>query len=225
MQHSAGLLCAVTQLHKRAQKSTSDGAFGNDHTEPSFVTICARCRTWRLPRGVNSRTMHTHLLEAIPKSRAFRIEVCESLSRSPLFKDWSWEELDTLSSYMTGYRAKAGDLLFQEGDVGDAMGLLLTGAIEVRKHDTAGLAQVVTQIVAGRTFGEMAVIDGEKRSATCVATEPCVLALLPKAQFERILAVNEALGIKLLLRVTRMLSERLRKVSGALVDFLSKDAA
>ncbi len=173
---------------------------------------------------INWCTMLTHSLEAIPKSRAFRIEVCESLSRSPLFKDWSWDELDTLSSYMAGYRAKAGDLLFEEGDDGDAMGLLLSGQIEVKKQDTAGIAQFVTHIVAGRTFGEMAAIDGEKRSATCIATEPCVLALLPKVQFDRILTANEALGIKLLLRVTRLLSERLRKVNGALVDFLSKDA-
>lgn len=168
--------------------------------------------------------MHTHSLEAIPKSRAFRIEVCESLSRSPLFKDWSWEELDTLSSHMSGYRAKAGGLLFEEGDDGDAMGLLLSGQIEVRKQDAAGVAQFVTHIVAGRTFGEMAAIDGEKRSASCIATEDCALALLPKAQFQRILMVNEALGIKLLLRVTRLLSQRLRLVNGALVDFLSKDA-
>ena len=167
--------------------------------------------------------MHTESLEAIPKSRAFRIEVCESLSHSPLFKDWSWDELDTLSSYMSGYRANKGDLMFEEGDEGDAMGLLLTGQIEVRKNDASGAAQFVTVILAGRTFGEMAVFDGKKRSATCVASEPCVLALLPKTQFERILAVNEALGIKLLLRVTRLLSERLRQVNGALVDFLSKD--
>lgn len=167
--------------------------------------------------------MHTHLLDAIPKSRAFRIQVCESLSRSPLFEDWSWEELDTLSSHMTGYRAKAGHLLFEEGDDGDAMGLLLSGQIEVRKQDAAGVAQFVTHIVAGRTFGEMAAIDGEKRSASCIATEDCALALLPKAQFQRILMANEALGIKLLLRVTRLLSQRLRLVNGALGDFLSKD--
>lgn len=169
--------------------------------------------------------MDTQLLEAIPKSRAFRIQVCESLSRSPLFKDWSWDELDTLSSYMAGYQARAGDLLFKEGDVGDAMALLLSGQIEVHKRDADGAAQVVAHIVAGRTFGEMAAIDGEKRSATCIATEPSVLAVLPKTQFERILDVNEALGIKLLLRVTRLLSLRLRKVNGVLVDFLSKDAA
>lgn len=168
--------------------------------------------------------MHTHSLAAIPKSRAFRVEVCESLTHSPLFKDWSWDELDTLSSYMAGYRAQAGDMLFEEGEVGDAMGLLLSGQIEVRKRDAAGVAQVVAHIVAGRTFGEMAAIDGEKRSATCVATEPCVLALLSKSQFERILAVNEALGIKLLLRVTRALSQRLREVNDVLVDYLSKDA-
>ncbi len=168
--------------------------------------------------------MHIQSLEAIPKSRAFRVEVCESLSRSPLFKDWSWDELDTLSSYMAGYRARAGDLLFEEGELGDAMGLLLSGQIDVRKQDTDGIAQVVAHIVAGRTFGEMAAIDGERRSATCFATEPCVLALLPKTQFERILVVNEALGIKLLLRVTRALSQRLREVNDVLVDFLSKDA-
>jgi len=169
--------------------------------------------------------MHTTALEAIPKSRAFRIEVCESLSRSPFFKDWSWEELDTLSSYMAGYRASVGDTLFNEGDPGDAMGLLLSGQIEVRKNDTEGVTQAVAHITAGRTFGEMAAIDGEKRSATCVATEPCVLALLPRAQFERILLINEALGIKLLLRVTRALSQRLREINGVLVDYLSKDAA
>ena len=102
--------------------------------------------------------MHIHSLEAIPKSRAFRIEVCESLSRSPLFTDWSWDELDTLSSHMAGYRAKPGDLLFEEGEDGDAMGLLLSGQIEVRKLDATGIAQFVTHIVAGRTFGEMAAI-------------------------------------------------------------------
>ena len=168
--------------------------------------------------------MQAQSLQAIPKSRAFRVEVCESLSRSPLFKDWTWDELDTLSSYMAGYRASAGDLLFEEGDDGDSMGLLLSGQIEVKKKDAAGLAQVVAHIVAGRTFGEMAAIDGEKRSATCIATEPCVLALLPKSQFDRILMVNEALGTKLLLRVTKLLSQRLREVNGTLVDFLSKDA-
>ena len=123
--------------------------------------------------------MHTHTLEAIPKSRAFRIEVCESLSRSPLFKDWSWEELDTLSSHMAGYRAKAGDLLFEEGDDGDAMGLLLSGQIEVRKQDGTGVAQFVTHIVAGRTFGEMAAIDGEKRSASCRAIRSGEFANIP----------------------------------------------
>ncbi len=168
--------------------------------------------------------MHTDSLEAIPKSRAFRLEVCEALSGSPLFKDWSMEELDTLSSYMAGYRAQAGVLLFQEGDAGDSMGLLLSGKIEVRKNDAAGVAQTVAHIVSGRTFGEMAAIDGEQRSATCVTSEPCVLAVLPKSQFDRMLIVNEALGTKLLLRVTKVLSQRLREVSGALVDFLSRDA-
>ena len=167
--------------------------------------------------------MHTHSLQAIPKSRAFRIEVCESLSRSELFQDWTWEELDTLSSYMAGYRANTGDLLFEEGALGDSMGLLLSGQIAVHKQDAAGVTKLVAHIQAGRTFGEMAVIDGDRRSASCVTTEPCVLAFLSRIQFDRILKDNQTLGIKLLLRITRQLSQRLRGVSDVLVDFLSQD--
>ena len=48
------------------------------------------------------------------------------------------------------YRAKAGDLLLDEGDEGDAMGLLLSDQIELRKQDAAGFAQFVPHIVAGR---------------------------------------------------------------------------
>ena len=90
---------------------------------------------------------------------------------------------------MAGHRAKAVNSLFDEGDKGDegdAMGLLLSGQIAVHKQDAAGFSQFVTHIVAGRTFGEMAAIDGEKRSASCTATQAYVLAMLPKDQFERI---------------------------------------
>lgn len=167
--------------------------------------------------------MNTDSLEAIPKSRAFRVQVCESLSRSPMFRDFSWDEIDTLSTYMVGYRAVPGTLLFTEGEVGEAMGLLLSGEIEVRKQDELGQARTVATIVGGRTFGEMSVIDGEKRSASCLATQPCVLALLPKPQFDRLLADNEQLAIKFLLKLTRSLSQRLRSMSDAFVDYLGRE--
>ena len=70
----------------------------------------------------------------------------------------------------------------------------------MRKQDAAGVAQFVIYIVAGRTFGEMAAIDGENHFVSCTATDACVLPLLPllpllpKAQFERIFMVNEALS-------------------------------
>ena len=77
--------------------------------------------------------MHTTALEAIPKSRAFRIEVCESLSRSPFFQGLVVGRTRHPEFPTAGYRANVGDTLFNEGDPGDAMGLLLSGQIEVRK--------------------------------------------------------------------------------------------
>lgn len=89
--------------------------------------------TWRCASVAAQTILHIERIHFVGTGR-FGIEVCESLSHSPLCKDWSWDEPDTLSSYMAGYRAKAGDLLFEEGDDADAMGLLLAGQIDVRRQ-------------------------------------------------------------------------------------------
>jgi CRP-like cAMP-binding protein len=166
--------------------------------------------------------MRTSQLESLGATMAFQQEICEVLAQSPMFLDFTWKELETLSAYMTGYGAPAGTVLFQEGDPGDVMGLLMSGEIEVKKEDDDGALQVVARIPRGRTFGEMAVIDGEQRSATCTTTTDCIIVALPKAQFERLIASNPSLGVKFLLRLNKLLSQRLRLASGMLVDYLGK---
>ena len=73
---------------------------------------------------------------------------------------------------------------------------------------------------AGKTLGEMAVVDGEPRSATCVAKRECVLLLLTKDNFQCIVRQRPGLAVKLLVVIAKLLSQRLRQVSGVLVDYL-----
>jgi CRP-like cAMP-binding protein len=66
----------------------------------------------------------------------------------------------------------------------------------------------------------MALIDGEPRSATCITAMPCKLVILTKENFLRILAEQPGLGVKIVMKIARLLSQRLRKTSGMLVDYL-----
>lgn len=166
--------------------------------------------------------MRTSQLESLGATKQFQQDICEALTQSPMFSELSWQELETLSAYMAGYGAPAGTAIFQEGDPGDAMGLLISGEIAVRKEDDAGEMQLVATIPQGRTFGEMAVIDGERRSASCTAKSDCIIAVLPKAQFENLIARHPGLGIKFLIRLNKQMSQRLRLASGILVDYLGK---
>lgn len=167
--------------------------------------------------------MNLSRMESLGATRQFEKDLCDALSQSPMFSDFLWKELETLSHYMSGYRAMAGSLLFEEGDPGDALGILISGHIQVCKEDEDGKNQIVAEIPGGRTFGEMSVIDGERRSATCIAIKESQLAILPKQQFERLLHDHPGLGSRLLLKIAKLMSQRLRQASGLLVDYLSRD--
>ena len=67
----------------------------------------------------------------------------------------------------------AGTTLIEEGEEGDALFVILEGAASVRRKDT-----VVATVGPGAWFGELALLDGEPRSATVVATEPTTVAVL-----------------------------------------------
>lgn len=167
--------------------------------------------------------MRTSNLESLGATKEFLQDICEALTESPMFSDFAWRELETLSNYMAGYGAPAGTILFQEGEPGDALGLLISGEIAVTKADDQGVQQVVAAIPRGRTFGEMSVIDGERRSANCTTSKDSVIAVLPKIQFERLIAQHPGLGIKFLIHLNKLLSQRLRLASGMLVDYLGKE--
>src|SRR5258708_12317801 len=79
---------------------------------------------------------------------------------------------------MQMYRAGVGVEIIREGEGGDFMLMILEGRVEVRKRDRENRPQLVATVDAGKTLGEMSMIDGEARFATCVAIEPAVLAPL-----------------------------------------------
>jgi len=77
-------------------------------------------------------------------------------------------------------------------------------------------------VEAGRTLGEMSMIDGEPRFATCIATEPSLIAVLDRESLARIIVEQPLLGAKILMELVLMLSHRLRATSQRLLGLLDE---
>jgi CRP/FNR family transcriptional regulator, cyclic AMP receptor protein len=86
--------------------------------------------------------------------------------------------------------------------------------VDVVKLVPGGDSIRIAKVGPGQTLGEMSLIDGQPRSATCIADEPVDFALLTRAALNEILMVHPRLGNKILLLLSSLLTERLRHAIG-----------
>ncbi len=155
-----------------------------------------------------------HLGDAVPFVGRIR-EIIEVIQ---LFEDFEVDELEGLARYMRVYRAPSGTEIIHEGDEGDFMLLLLDGSVEIIKKDVRGLPQIVGSAGPGKTLGEMSLIDGEPRFASCVALSTVEIAVLDRDALSRIIAEEPHIGVKLLMELLMLLNQRLRNITGQLMD-------
>jgi NADH dehydrogenase len=78
---------------------------------------------------------------------------------------------------------EAGDEVFHQGDMGDALYIITSGGVEVVVSDASG-ERVVAQMAAGEFFGELALLQHKARTASVRCTQPTTLLALPKADFQ-----------------------------------------
>lgn len=119
-------------------------------------------------------------------------------------------ELDALTHAATVGFFGGGETVFRAGDPGDRMYFLCSGVVSV-VLDVAGTTRRLATMGPGSTFGEMAIIDGERRSATIAVDEDATCLMVP---IEDLDALNEEfpnLGATLYLNLSRSLSRRLRE--------------
>lgn len=153
----------------------------------------------------------------------FREEICDMIGDSQLFSSLPWHEIEALARYVQCYEIKPGTVVFKEGDSGSFMCLLVKGRVEIFKEAQRGRQQKLVCISRGKTVGEMAMIDNEPRSATCIAKEGSVVLILSRQSYEAIIKDHPALAVQILSRIARQLSQRMRGLNGQLVEYLGQD--
>lgn len=159
-------------------------------------------------------------LEELGYGPRFQEQLCRFLEQSQMFHHFSRPDIEALAPYFHAYHAPAHTRLFTEGSRGNHMWLLVEGKLEVLKDGEGETPKRLAIIRAGKTIGEMALIDQLPHSATVDTLTDATLLLLTTRNFYRIAEENPGLGFRTLLRISQLLSHRLRQTSGVLVDRL-----
>jgi CRP/FNR family cyclic AMP-dependent transcriptional regulator len=161
-------------------------------------------------------------LERVGKGTAIADEIFGLVGKSLFFAEFSREDISVLAGYMDVYRAHPGETIIRENDGGDFMLLVIDGAVDIFKHNMRGEQQHMTNVGPGMTLGEMSMIDGEPRFATCVATDQTVFAVLHRDDMAKIILDHTSLGSKILVKLVSMLSSRLRQTSARLLQYMER---
>jgi CRP/FNR family transcriptional regulator, cyclic AMP receptor protein len=160
-------------------------------------------------------------LERVNKGAALTDKIFSLVGRSQFFAEFSREDISILTGYMDVYRAQPGRLIIREGESGDFMLLIIEGAVDILKHGIRS-EQYMTSAGPGMTLGEMSMIDGEPRFATCLVTQATVFAVLTRDAMAQIILDQPSLGSKILVKLVTMLSLRLRQTSVRLLKYMER---
>lgn len=120
----------------------------------------------------------------------------------------------TVVSFMRPRRYKAGATVIRQGEADDTgfMVLVLGGEITVEKLQASRNAPVTLSVLGpGSLIGEMSLVDGEARSASCTASTDVTCAVLTREALEALIAEQPATAAKLMTAIASRLAERLRE--------------
>lgn len=126
--------------------------------------------------------------------------------RIPLFRGLDPEEIAAVFASGSTREIQEGAVIFNEGDEGAELFVILAGGVSIQVGGNE-----FDRLGAGGMFGEMALVSGEKRSATAVASEISTLFVLNEATFQRLLTKQAA--VRLLLNILGTMSDRIRTLN------------
>jgi CRP-like cAMP-binding protein len=120
------------------------------------------------------------------------------LQKAPLWSGLNEKELKVIARSFKELKYESGDIIVRKGEAGVGFYLMAEGTVEVRSD-----GKVLSRLGPGQFFGEMALLDGQPRSADVVALEPSKCLALTSWSFKSIVSNHPKMALKLLEESTR----------------------
>jgi len=134
-------------------------------------------------------------------------QTAELLSRVPVFEELEPAELERVADVAVPRTFAAGHVVFREGDASDTCYIVRAGHARAMREHTDGRSITLAQFGPGDFFGELAMFDDERRSATVEAIEKLEVCALLGRDMRRLLGEHPDIALKLLATLGRRLRE------------------
>ena len=149
------------------------------------------------------------------------MRIAEFIAQTALFDTLSQPDCEALAEKMTLRSIRAGETVFQKGDVGDSMFIVVSGALQIfLPADEASRALItLKEAIAGDHFGELSLFDAKPRSATVVATNASEVLELKRVDFADYISRSATAAMTIMAE----LAERLRETNAMLSQRAARD--
>ncbi|MDD3148383.1 MAG: methyl-accepting chemotaxis protein [Candidatus Riflebacteria bacterium] len=134
------------------------------------------------------------------------LDKIQFLRQVNLFRSLSDKALLDLSAITIEQTVATKNLVFKEGDKGDALYIVKSGKVNVLKRNSAGVDSVLVSLGKGSVIGDMAIIDEQPRSASIATIQDTVFLIITKDDFRNLLAAEPEISFQIL----KLSTERLR---------------
>ncbi|NLW32173.1 MAG: Crp/Fnr family transcriptional regulator [Fibrobacter sp.] len=135
------------------------------------------------------------------------------LAKVPLFANLAVDELQAISSIMVTRKYKQEQIIVREDDEAHTFFIIVSGTVHVAVLTSEGKQSILATLHKGEFFGEMAVLDGERRSASVIAADECTLIMLYRKSFMEILSQYPRIAIQMLIEMSKRLRRSNRHIN------------
>jgi len=135
------------------------------------------------------------------------------LSSLEVFSALERPELEQVARVAVPRSFDRGEMIFREGDPGEALYVVRSGSVSIRRDSADGRTLALAELRSGSMFGELAAFGTEVRSATAEALEPTALVAILGGDMQRVLRSDPDIALKML----AALAERVRRLNDRLL--------
>ena len=128
--------------------------------------------------------------------RSFPSDKLAMLRKHPIFCDLESEAFDQLCRYAKHATLKRGATLFSKGDPGNSLFAVISGTVKMSISSPDGRSAIFNLIGPGEIFGEIAVLDGQSRTADATANTNCEIFVIDRREFLPFVRSHPALAMK-----------------------------
>ena len=145
-------------------------------------------------------------------------QLYEVLSEIPIFKDLSRRDFARLEGILHRRSYASGEAIVTEGEMGVGMYVVLSGEVAiVQKGEGESVIKLAT-FGPGDFFGDQVLLDESPRTASAIAQEPCHAIGFFRPDLLELIEHNPRLGLKIVMRLSQMISVRLRQTNRLLKE-------